>query len=147
MGRDRLSHEGRDSPLRVARRSRLGEGVACRHPGTCLKPWGALAPFSALGVQGDWLMRMGGAVTLEEVDFKYGLSAFRLNAAKIYGASAARVGIAPCRVGAGTGAGPGCGKRRQSPVATWTCPFFKRHICYPITHPDPQKTLGPLMGT
>lgn len=26
MGWDRLSHEGRDSPLRVARRRRLGEG-------------------------------------------------------------------------------------------------------------------------
>lgn len=50
-------HEVRDSPLRVARRSRLGTGVACRHPGACLKPWGALALFSALGVQGGWLMR------------------------------------------------------------------------------------------
>lgn len=52
-----LPHEGRDSSLRVARRSRLSKGMTCRHPGACPRPWGALTPFSALGVQGGCLMR------------------------------------------------------------------------------------------
>lgn len=75
MGLDRLTHEGRDSPLRVARRSRLGKGVACRHPGACLRPWGYSGSLFSLRGAGRLAdEEMGGAVTLEEVDFKSGLS-------------------------------------------------------------------------
>lgn len=52
-----LPREGRDSPLSIAGRSRLSKGIICRHAGACPKPWSALAPLLALGVQGGRQMR------------------------------------------------------------------------------------------